>query len=197
MSLKNREKYLKYQKEYNNRPEVKERYRKQNQEYYQKNKIKCRENQKKYRDRPEIKAKKKEYDKSAHYKSQKKEYHQRPEVKERIKRYIKNRFENDKNFNIKRRLSSLLWIAFKKYTKTGKVMSSKKYGINYVLIIEHLKPFPEDISKYHIDHIRPLCSFDLTNPEEIKEAFKPENHQWLLAKENRIKGGRVPCGAIS
>ena len=66
-------------------------------------------------------------------------------------------------------------------------MKSKKYGIDYKAIIEHLKPFPKDISIYHIDHIKPLCSFDLTSPKEVKKAFAPENHQWLLARDNLMK----------
>ena len=69
-------------------------------------------------------------------------------------------------------------------------MPSKKYGINYKAIIEHLKPFPENISEFHIDHIKPLCSFNLEDPEEIKIAFAPENHQWLTIQENLSKGGR-------
>jgi len=40
---------------------------------------------------------------------------------------------------------------------------------------------------YVIDHIRPLCSFDLTDPEQVKIAFSPENHRWLLAEENARK----------
>ena len=31
----------------------------------------------------------------------------------------------------------------------------------------------------------------MANKEEIKKAFAPENHQWLLAKENLKKGGKV------
>lgn len=73
------------------------------------------------------------------------------------------------------------------YTRTGKIQSSRKYGIEYKAIIEHLKPFPEDMSKYHIDHIRPLRSFDLNDPEQVKQAFAPENHQWLLAEDNLHK----------
>lgn len=44
-----------------------------------------------------------------------------------------------------------------------------------------------------IVHIKPLSSFKFinkdgtTNFKEIKKAFKPENHQWLLAKENLSK----------
>ena len=41
--------------------------------------------------------------------------------------------------------------------------------------------------RLHIDHIKPLCSFDLTNLEEVKKAFAPENHRWLLAKDNLAK----------
>lgn len=57
-------------------------------------------------------------------------------------------------------------------------------------IIEQLKPFPKDLSKYHVDHIKPLCSFDLTKPEEIKRAFAPENHRWLLIEENLNKSSK-------
>ena len=79
----------------------------------------------------------------------------------------------------------------KSYTKTGKVKSSKKYGIDWNKIIEHLKPFPKDLSNYEIDHIRPLCSFDLENPKEFEKAFNPQNHQWLTIQENRIKSGKI------
>lgn len=96
----------------------------------------------------------------------------------------------DTKFRILSNLRTRLCLALKKYSQTGKIASSKKYGIDYKAIIEHLKPFPEDLSKYHIDHIKPLCSFDLTNPEEIKKAFAPENHQWLTIKDNLMKGGK-------
>jgi len=69
-------------------------------------------------------------------------------------------------------------------------MKSKDYGIDYEKIIEHLKPFPKDLSKYHIDHIKPLCKFDLTKKEEVKKAFAPENHQWLLVTDNLKKSSK-------
>ena len=93
----------------------------------------------------------------------------------------------EKRRKIGRNLRVRVFLALKKYTKTGKIWSSKQYEIDYKAIIEHLNPFPEDRSKYHIDHIRPLCSFDLTKPEEVRLAFAPENHQWLLAEENLKK----------
>ena len=109
---------------------------------------------------------------------------------ERFKKYFVRRWEKDKDFRIAHRLRNLLYLALKNYTKNGKIMSSRKYDIEYKKILEHLKPFPEDLSKYHIDHIKPLFSFDLTNQEEVKKAFAPENHQWLLAGDNQSKGGK-------
>lgn len=104
----------------------------------------------------------------------------------RKQKYILKDFQ----YIMTKRLRANLNQALRKYSKTGKIFYSKKYGIDYHKIIEHLKPFPEDISKYHIDHIRPLCSFDLNNLDEIKKAFTPENHQWLLARDNIRKGSK-------
>ena len=188
-----------YNKEYNQRPEVKAKQKEYNQrpefkakqkEYYQKNKEGIKYKQKEYYQRPEVKVKKNEYSKRPEVKVKKKEYRQRPKIKKRKNEYAKNKYKINKNFNILVRLRNLFRRALRKYTKTGKIWSASKYGINYKAIIEQLKPFPEDISLYHVDHRKPLCSFDLTDPEEIKKAFAPENHQWLLAFENRSKGGR-------
>ena len=44
--------------------------------------------------------------------------------------------------------------------------------------------------EWHIDHIRPLVSFDLTDKEHVKQACHFTNLQPLWAKENFAKGGR-------
>jgi hypothetical protein len=43
---------------------------------------------------------------------------------------------------------------------------------------------------WHIDHIRPLCSFDLTQQEALKEAGHFSNLQPLWARDNLRKGAK-------
>jgi hypothetical protein len=47
------------------------------------------------------------------------------------------------------------------------------------------------IRGWHIDHIRPCASFDLTDPEQQKECFHYSNLQPLWAEENLKKGARL------
>jgi hypothetical protein len=44
---------------------------------------------------------------------------------------------------------------------------------------------------WHIDHVKPCASFDLTKDEEIKECFCWKNLQPLLADENISKSDKV------
>ena len=41
-----------------------------------------------------------------------------------------------------------------------------------------------------MDHIKPLCAFDLTEPEQQALAFHYTNLQPLWASDNMRKGGR-------
>lgn len=115
--------------------------------------------------------------------------------KEKINEYFLNRRKIDVNFLMGSRLRNRLYRVLKYYTKMGKIVKSKKYGIDWNPIVDHLvKTMPPDFKDnpkgWHIDHKRPCCSFDLTDPEQIKQCFSAENLQWLPAYDNISKGGK-------
>lgn len=129
-----------------------------------------------------------ESEKGKEYKQQyNKEYYQTNKERLRLKNreYRKRRAAADSSFRTKLLLRNLLFYAFRKYSTMGKIMSSRKYGIDYRAIVEHLGPCPA--LGFHIDHIIPLSVFDFDNPTHVRAAFAPENHQWLPAHDNLSK----------
>lgn len=182
--------------------------------WYYRNKTRAKQNNKKWKDihpnynQEYYKKNKNDIDKKGkdHYKKNRqkilercKKYNKKNKDKLQLisRRWQRQKRKTDKEFNITSRLRNMFNAILRKYIKTNKIAASKKYKINYQAIINHLMPFPKDISKYHIDHIKPLCSFTFIdknnsiNLNEIQKAFVPENHQWLLASKNQSKGGRI------
>lgn len=47
---------------------------------------------------------------------------------------------------------------------------------------------------WHVDHVRPLASFDLLDPDQLKEAFNYKNLQPLWAADNYRKGSKYEDG---
>jgi len=174
------------QKDYNKKPEIKKmrsiwdkEYRKRHPEWKERHRIQAV---------TIYKQKRAEYQKI---------YGKRAEVREKIRTKERLRLQIDKQFAIADRLRRSLNHAMNKYSKTGKIMSSKKYGINWKEIINSLKPFPDNLREYEIDHIIPLHTFDLTDTEQVKKSFSPSNLQWLTIQENRIKSGKLLINNIN
>lgn len=212
---KNKKRIRKQQKEYEQRPEVKKKLKEYRKKWAEENKERRRWQAhlraKEYLQRPEVKERRKKYTKE-YYKDPKnlerkrkreREYYKiphnrdrklrqmrKPEAVKRSVEYKKKRLKVDKDFAVYHRIRLQFINALRKYSKTGKIQKASKYGIDYKAIIEHLKPFPEPLKDYHVDHIIPLSLFDLNNPEEIKWAFAPENLQWLLGPENIRKSNK-------
>lgn len=165
---------------YYRRPEIREKYRLRAHEY--------RKTHPEWKEKHRITAVTKYREIRASYW---KDYGRRPEVRARINEKRRLKRNTDLGFLIADRIRRSLNHALARYSKTGKIMSSKKYGLNFKEIIEKLKPFPENIKKFEIDHIIPLSRFDLNDPENVKKAFAPSNLQWLLMEENRRKSDKV------
>lgn len=187
--FKNREKILNQQKKYQQSLKGKKSHSERNKIYRQKNREKILLKMKEIGKTPEYKKKKKEYREKNKIKLKQyfKDYYKRNKKIKMIylNNYFKKRRISDKNFAVQEKLRRAVCSAFRLYTKTGKILTSKKYGIDYKAIIKHLKPFPKNIKNYELHHIKPLHTFNLNNHKEVKEAFKPENHILLTKQEHR------------
>lgn len=100
--------------------------------------------------------------------------------------YCKKKYLNEIDYNIKTKIRTSFYSALKNYSKTGKIWSIKKYGINIESIIRKLGESPG--KNYHIDHIFPCKAFNLSNLFEIWACWHPDNLQWLEASKNIEKG---------
>ena len=119
-------------------------------------------------------------------KKSKKRYEENKEEKaEYSLEYANKRYREDEGFRIRKRLGSALCGVIRHYIKTGRVSHPmEKYGIDWDGIINVLTPIPQPRRDYHVDHIIPLYKFDLTDFEQVRIAFAPENHRWLTIQEN-------------
>ncbi len=179
----------KYKKD--NHKSLKKYHKKYKRKYYLENKKElCEENTKYYLENKKEMDKYRRgfYDKNAETlkKRSKEQYENNKELRKKQNlEYVKARYKIDEGFRIRRRLGTALSSVIRNYIKTGKVSNPmKKYFIDWEGIMEVLTPIPKPRSKYHVDHIIPLFRFDLSNFEQIQIAFAPENHRWMLAKDN-------------
>lgn len=113
------------------------------------------------------------------------------------KKYRIQRIKEDPSYKLKGALRRRLNIAIKKGYKSGSAV--KDLGCS----VKELKIYLESKFKlgmtwdnwsrdgWHIDHIIPLSSFDLTDYEQLKKACHYTNLQPLWAKENMSKGDKI------
>ena len=132
---------------------------------------------------------------------------------EKINKYQKNRYEKNKKeinrkkylfkkerlkkdvvFKLTQILRRRILLALKGNNKSKSTINL--LGADVKKVWEHLestfKPgmTKENHGKWHIDHIRPCSSFDLSKPEEQAKCFHYTNLQALWAHENLSKSNK-------
>lgn len=104
----------------------------------------------------------------------------------------------DPNYKLIDNLRSRLNKAIKGDYKSGSAISDLGCSITELKIYLQSK-FQDGMSwdnygQWHIDHIKPLISFDLANKEELKQACHFTNLQPLWAKDNISKSHKDKAG---
>lgn len=112
------------------------------------------------------------------------------------KNYRKEKIKIDPSFAMSMRLRIRIANALKRRGAYKSESTENLLGCKWDFFLKWIEgKFKEGMSwdnrnLWHIDHIRPCCSFNLTDSEEQKQCFHYTNLQPLWAKENLIKNGR-------
>lgn len=116
--------------------------------------------------------------------------------RKKLSKNWKERYQNDVNF----KLAAVIRNRLNKILKSKRSYSGTKFlGCDSAFLKSYLeKLFKEGMTwenhglhGWHVDHIIPLCNFDLTNEEQAKKAFHYTNLQPLWSRENLMKKKRI------
>jgi len=207
----NKEQIAKYQKEYRdkNREKFQKYRKKRNLQNSEKNKEYQKTYQRKNAKQIKLSSNQKYNENKKSILQQQKEYYEKnkEQIKNRVKKYnSKNREKINKHrqqklkinvhYKIKQNLRSRLHSALKGNTKSKRTL--ELLGCTVEKLKQHLESqFANGMTwdnhsslGWHIDHIRPCASFDLSKPEEQNKCFNYSNLQPLWATENLKKGSR-------
>jgi len=194
--LKNKEKRLQKSKEWYQKNKHKrkkqirqyylkngEYFKKYNKEWYLKNKKHSIQRGKEWY----LKNKERKLKKGKEWYSKNKEY---------IRKYNKKIRKINPTIRLIKNLRRRTLLALKGKCKSANTMSL--LGVSTIEFLwKHLeKSFKsgmtrENHGKWHVDHIIPCASFDLTKPEEQSKCFHYTNLQPLWASENLAKGSKI------
>lgn len=120
-------------------------------------------------------------------------------IKERVMhtQYVRKRYQEDSVYKILNCLRSRVGLAIKNQSSEKAFKTTELLGCSIEECRQHLEDqFVEGMSwdnhgVWHIDHIKPCASFDLTNEDEQKQCFHYTNLQPLWAEENLRKSDKL------
>jgi len=161
--------------------------------YREKNKSKIIERCKRYREKNKenIKSKAKAY-----YYEQISCVESKEKYLQKYQHYIKKRKRNDINFKLRQVLRSRIFDAIKRNSTISRSrLTAELLGCSIQECRHHIeKQWLPGMSwenhthtGWHIDHIKPVNTFDLTDPEQQKQCFHYTNLRPLWAKDNKTR----------
>lgn len=158
-------------------------------EYYTKNKIHYKQYYQKNKDKLILKAKVYRQKWSSLTQDKK------TKILKRVYLYTKNRYHTDVSFKLKIRLRDRLRRAIKNSQKSGSAVRDLGCSIEkFKLWIEFYWKDGmswDNYGEWHLDHIKPLSKFNLTDRNQLLEACHFTNIQPLWAHENLAKSDKV------
>lgn len=130
-----------------------------------------------------------------------KEYSQKNRYGKNRQNYLIKKRERNKKYSqnitykLGQSLRTRIWIALKVQNLEKNNSTTELVGCSKEELIKYLESqFSEgmtwdnwSLNGWHIDHIRPISSFDLSDPEQIKQCFHYSNLQPLWAIDNLKK----------
>jgi HNH endonuclease. len=169
-----------------------------------------KEYDKEYKQRPEVKARAKvlrgTLEAKAKAKAQRetpeaKAHNQLPEVKarkrERQNKRHKDRYDNDPVYRLACNMRARMRVGLKGHSKSKR--TEQFLYCTFAEALDYLeKSFRPPMTRenmgeiWEVDHIIPVSSFDLSDPEQVKTCFHYTNLQPLFVEENRAKGNKSP-----
>jgi hypothetical protein len=209
---KNKEKAKEYSKVW--REVNKDKLKIKKKAYYESNKDKIKAYQEANKDhiklkkkvwrednKDEIKIRQKNYNEAnkERIKLKNKAYHQANKEKIKIQHnnYTINRLKTDIQFKLSYNLRNRLRSAINRNQKIGSAVRDLGCTIDELKIYlesKFLSGMSWDnwsVEGWHIDHIKPLSSFDLTDRQQLLEACHYTNLQPLWAKDNLVKNDKL------
>lgn len=183
---KNKDKWNEYQRKL--KRENPDRYREYRKSYEKRNPGRILElNKKRYARRRDVSL---AYNREYHAKNKEKIMRQKL-------RYERNRSAIDPQFRCRKLLRNRIIECLKLHNTIKSKRTMELIGCDREFLVKWIESqFVEGMTwknhgvrGWHIDHIRPCASFDLTDPREQEKCFHYTNLQPLWAKLNRSKGG--------
>lgn len=134
-----------------------------------------------------------------------KRYNATTKARETWSKWAANKKETDPQFRMRRALSRRIRNALAKWRIGKTTFTMALTGTTTKGFVEHIESqwepgmswnnYGHGAGLWQIDHIKPLASFDLTDPKEQSLAFHYSNQQPLWQVDNTRKSDRMPDGS--